>query len=103
MKIRLVQTCSACPEQYNAFLGDKQVGYLRLRHGSFSASCPDAGDTIVYRGSPMGDGSFDDDERHYFLSHAVHAIQHWIKTGESLEHPPAPEVEYTIEGFQDPW
>lgn len=30
--IHLVKTCEACPEQYDAYLGEKRVGYLRLRH-----------------------------------------------------------------------
>ena len=32
-EIKLVKTCSACPEQYDAFYEDHQVGYLRVRHG----------------------------------------------------------------------
>jgi plasmid stability protein len=31
--VRLVRTCFACPEQYDAFIGEEKVGYLRLRHG----------------------------------------------------------------------
>lgn len=27
--ITLIPTCSACPEQYDAFCDDRQVGYLR--------------------------------------------------------------------------
>ena len=34
---RLILTCGACPEQYDVFDGDRQVGYLRLRHGHFRA------------------------------------------------------------------
>jgi hypothetical protein len=31
--IRLVETCWSHPEQYEAFLDARQVGYLRLRYG----------------------------------------------------------------------
>ena len=34
-KIELVKTCGACPEQYDAYFEGYQVGYLRLRHGTF--------------------------------------------------------------------
>jgi len=34
---KLVLTCGACPEQYDVFKNGQQVGYLRLRHGFFSA------------------------------------------------------------------
>ena len=30
----VIQTCGACPEQYDVFLGDKQIGYVRLRGGA---------------------------------------------------------------------
>ena len=26
-------TCRCCPEQYDVYLGDKNIGYIRLRHG----------------------------------------------------------------------
>ena len=34
---KLVQTCGACPEQYDVYEGDEEVGYMRLRHGHFHA------------------------------------------------------------------
>ncbi len=36
--ITFYETCSACPEQYDAYLTDtnEYIGYLRLRHGYFS-------------------------------------------------------------------
>ena len=61
--VRLVRTCSACPEQYDAFIGEEKVGYLRLRHGHFRVECPDVWGEMVYEASPSGDGIFDDDER----------------------------------------
>ena len=37
----LVRTCYACPEQYDVFFHDFQIGYLRLRHGNFTAEYPE--------------------------------------------------------------
>ena len=70
----LVQTCGACPEQYDVFLHDNQIGYLRLRHGSFTADYPDAGGSLVYSASPNGDGIFEDAEREFYITQAVMAI-----------------------------
>lgn len=96
MTIRLVQTCGACHEQYDAFDGEQRVGYLRLRHGAFQVSCPDYDGEIVYSAWPEGDGIFKHDERDYYLRFAIDAIQRWI-IGEKPSRPPAPEVEFTIE------
>lgn len=73
--IRLVLTCGACPEQYDAFDGEVTVGYLRLRHGRFTVQFPDVGGELIYGACPIGDGVFMDDERDYFLRFAVDAIQ----------------------------
>ena len=70
----LVQTCGACPEQYDVFLGSAKVGYLRLRHGHFSAEYPDCGGETVYEAQPEGDGIFEDHEREYYLRSAVDAL-----------------------------
>ena len=44
-----VQTCSACPEQYDVFdENGNQVAYVRLRWGCLYAECPDVGGTEVY-------------------------------------------------------
>jgi hypothetical protein len=97
--IRLVETCSACPEQYDAFDGDVQVGYLRLRHGHFRVDVPDCGGTTIYEASPEGDGIFDPGERDYYLRWAVHAIERHLR-GEALtecqNRPPAPDVYYEM-------
>lgn len=92
--IRLVKTCGACPEQYDAFDGDKQVGYLRLRHGCFTVNCPNFSGEEVYSAAPQGDGCFDPEERDYYFRFAVDAIERWIR-GESKA--AAPVVEYTVE------
>lgn len=53
------QTCSACPEQYDVYRGDVQVGYVRLRHGSLRADVPRCGGQTVYSTIDVdGDGCF---------------------------------------------
>ena len=78
-EITLVQTCFACPEQYDAFIGEMQVGYLRLRHGEFRVDCPDCGGVTVYEAQPDGDGEFADDERERYLGEAKAAIARWLR------------------------
>lgn len=74
-EIELIETCGACPEQYDAFLNGKQVGYLRLRHGHFRVDYPDCGGETIYEAEPKGDGLFDDDEREFYLNEAKQAIK----------------------------
>ena len=74
----LVMTCGACPEQYDVFDEEKYVGYLRLRHGVFRADAPIIGNT-VYTAYPSGDGIFDPEEREFYLSEAVAAIQRYYQ------------------------
>lgn len=76
--IKLVRTCDSCPEQYDAYLGDEKVGYLRLRHGHFRVECPDNGGAWVYQAYPRGDGAFDEGERDYHLTQAAHSIRLWL-------------------------
>jgi len=73
-EITLVQTCFACPEQYEAFLDGKLVGYLRLRHGFFRVDYPDAGGETIYSAETKGDGIFSRDERDFHLEMAKKAI-----------------------------
>ena len=74
--IELVQTCSACPEQYDAFVDGKQVGYLRLRWGYFRVDVPDCGGETIFEAHPRGDGEFwDEEEREQFLLKAKAAIR----------------------------
>lgn len=85
-KYRLEQTCGACPEQYDVLLNGNIVGYLRLRHGSFTAEAPYCGGKTVYRANPDGDGIFEDHERYYFLSEAVGAIDaHYTTKPKTIE------------------
>lgn len=71
MKLKLVQTCGACPEQYDAYFEGNKVGYLRLRHGFFYAQHLGA---TVYEASTIGDGIFDPSERVKHLNAACEAI-----------------------------
>jgi hypothetical protein len=75
---RLVQTCSACPEQYDVFddLG-QQVAYFRLRHGGFTVDVPDVDGEQVYHATPKGDGIFEEDERVKYLTEAILAVQEY--------------------------
>ena len=83
MTIKLEKTCEACPEQYDAFDGERLVGYLRLRWSQFSVVCPDVGGEEVYA-SPIGDsgweGEFEDEaQRMVHLHLAKAAIEDWLK------------------------
>ena len=69
---KLVRTCTSHPEQYDVYFNDEEVGYLRLRHGIFSAEYKDK---TVFRAAPKGDGEFFDDERDEHLSAACKAIR----------------------------
>jgi len=75
----LVQTCGACPEQYDVYKDGEQVGYLRLRHGYFYAQYPYTGGETVFETSQCnGDGIFEEEERDYFLTKAIIAIHERI-------------------------
>lgn len=41
-------TCSACPEQYEVYLNDRQVGYVRLRYGVLRVDYPECLDETIY-------------------------------------------------------
>jgi len=95
--IRLVQTCGACPEQYDALdEHGRIVGYLRLRHGYFSVEM--AGEhgygPEVYSAQPIGDGVFDVDERQRYLDIAV------VKIAEHLDGPAVPDAARSAQAAQ---
>lgn len=75
--IRLVKTCNACPEQYEAFIGDRYVGYFRLRWGNLRVDYPDCGGETIYEarvGSGL-QGIFDSEEqRIMYLNRGCRAI-----------------------------
>ena len=75
MRIKLVRTSLAMPEQYDAFdESGEQVGYLRLRHGRFRVDFPAVGGQTIFEARPKGDGIFDDDERDFYLQQACDAL-----------------------------
>ena len=76
--LTMIETCSISPEQHDVMLGNTQVGYLRLRHGSFTVSCPNGGNLIIYEADPEGDGSFEEHEREKYLCEAIDAILLWL-------------------------
>ena len=81
----LDQTCGACPEQYDVYLDDKQVGYFRLRWGTFRASYPDCGGETVYVAELNHDlqGCFSsEDEREEHLLKACKALASKLDLGE---------------------
>lgn len=84
--IRLEKTCEACPEQYDAFIGDKQVGYLRLRWGTFTVNYPDVKGEEIYSAEPEGDGMFEEEERSTFLEQAKMAILNKINEAQFCKH-----------------
>lgn len=130
--LRLVQTCFACPEQYDVFDGERQVGYLRLRHGHFTAEYLQPGGTLLYQAKTHGDGIFEDEaERRLHLGLALEAISRREDNVDFHQFspegvmPPPPEcdtchrpshdsvhvgwdtytlqMDYEVEGFQAPY
>lgn len=65
-----VQTCEACPEQYDVYRDGKKIGYVRLRYGYLTA---DLNNVEVYRHRFNDDeykGCFDTNaERDIFLKY----------------------------------
>ncbi len=82
-ELHIVQTCWACPEQYDVFHGNSeaQVGYIRLRGGRMRVDCPDVGEEVVFEHEWPDDpykGEFEDEEeRQHFLTKARNAIAEW--------------------------
>lgn len=72
-RLKLVLTCAACPEQYDAYLGGVKIGYLRLRHGFFTVDYL-PGEYQVFSGCPHGDGRFLENERVAWLNRACRAL-----------------------------
>ena len=76
-KLNFIETCGACPEQYDVFKGGRQVGYVRLRWGTVTCDFPDCrGDTIYSHSFDDGwKGCFDSsEERETYLNRIATAI-----------------------------
>jgi len=71
--LRFVMTCGACPEQYDVFHGDEQIGYVRLRHGCLTVAYPHVGGECILQTTDLkGDGIFADErEREKWLKGAA--------------------------------
>ena len=80
--LRLEKTCSMCPEQYDVFLEDRQVGYIRVRWGGMWVSCPRAGGEMVYHNPDVGFGFLTDKEREELIPLALEKIQAWSDENE---------------------
>lgn len=87
LKVKLIRTCGACPEQYDGYIDGEKVAYLRLRHGYFQVEYKGK---VVYSSSPNGDGIFTFEERDNELTNACKAIIAAHSTGEEGDY-------YTIE------
>jgi len=75
MKLKLVCTCYACPEQYDVYdETGKQVAYFRLRHGTFRADVPECGGHTIFVAETKGDGRLSDDERVHILNAACMVV-----------------------------
>jgi hypothetical protein len=81
---RCVLTCPVCPEQWDVFIDEHVVGYLRLRWGHFKAIFPDYAGEIVYETTKItGDGTFGDvKERQRELKRAIRFIHREVKKKE---------------------
>jgi hypothetical protein len=78
---RLVLTCLACPEAWSVHLDEREVGYLRLRYGHFTARFPDHNGKMVFETTQIqGDGCFaDEKERMRNLKKAITRIHREVK------------------------
>ena len=77
--IALVQTCGACPEQYDAIKDGVMVGYFRLRHGYFRVDAYLPETETVYEATPKGDGLFEEDEREHYLKKGLKKLHKHLK------------------------
>ena len=71
MKFYFVNTCYACPEQYDVYRDNGQIcAYVRLRWGNLYAEYPSIDGEVIYNThfSDNSKGNFDNDsERDYYL------------------------------------
>ena len=66
--MRFELTCAACPEQYDVYVGDQEVAYVRLRHGILYAEVPFDGKVVFEHDFGDERGSFlDEVERQVYL------------------------------------
>ena len=79
MKLYFLNTCYACPEQYDVYIENgNQVAYVRLRWGNLSVSFPDVDGELIYEYNfeDNAKGIFDsDEERNRYLKEVSVAIK----------------------------
>lgn len=86
--MKFVQTCQACPEQYDVFDENMtQIAYIRLRHGCLTVTCPGVSGDIVYETTAFkGDGCFmEHSDRIKHLSAAIRQIEIWQQLAQFKE------------------
>ena len=83
-KLQFKQTCFMCPEQYDVFLDEKQVAYVRLRWGCLTVEVPDVkGKGILeHNFNEEFKGSFKDKERELWLKKIEEKILEYLKLNE---------------------
>lgn len=80
-ELRAYRMGIACPEYYSVYNADGvEVGYLRLRHGQFTAQLVENGilKDLVYHAYPQGDGIFEPEEREFFIKEALDSIKVFV-------------------------
>jgi hypothetical protein len=79
MTFYFLQTCPACPEQYDVYTKNgQQVGYVRLRWGELRVDYPKVGCEVIYQHKFEDNmkGGFDNQkERDEYLSNIVEALK----------------------------
>jgi hypothetical protein len=99
----LTMTSPACPEQYDVFLGSRQVGYLRFRHGHFWAYYPDSEGSRVYTAELSQDiyhSVFSEEERDTQLPLALDALIDAISKDKSLDFECRRAFDYEIDDHE---
>jgi hypothetical protein len=57
--VRLVQTCTACPSQWDAWAEDGTYYYVRYRHGTLTVNRDDVcGELVLSEELDLGDGGW---------------------------------------------
>lgn len=82
-----IETCGACPEQYDVFLEGKQVGYVRLRWGRLRCDYPDVGGETIYSyyWEDAWLGEFpNDEEREFHLEKIAFYLYNRISESETV-------------------
>jgi hypothetical protein len=70
--VSLRQTYFDFPEQYNAYIEDVFVGYIKINLGKIVVRDPE--DDVIYIARTKGIETFERDERDFFLSNAKIAL-----------------------------